>query len=79
LGAYGGVRFNQRKGGKQNMASEQQNQHNLKILRDSLADLEEAQTLSKRLSDKPIHDKIRKNMEKLAHDIKAEIKKLESK
>jgi hypothetical protein len=60
------------------MDSKQKNQHNRKIMCNSLADLEKAQKLITALSDKPTHANIRKNLEKLISDVKAEIKRMQS-
>jgi len=63
---------------KSRMSSEQKTQHSLKIMCNSLADLEKAQKLIATLTDKPTHSNIRKNLEKLIREIKAEVKHLES-
>jgi hypothetical protein len=60
------------------MSSEQKTQHSLKIMSNSLADLQKAQKLIATLSDKPTHSNIRKNLGKLIDDVKAEIRHLGS-
>jgi hypothetical protein len=48
----------------------------IKLLQEALTDLEQAQKLSERLSDKPANTKIREQLETLINDVKQELDRL---